>query len=532
MTGSLPSAKQRLTNNTQQTLADWLNTMDAQNALDDRCAGLWAPREYPTGANMSILIDPGVILQGTTKLEVGGITQGTATSGSANLTSVNQTDGMLAGMEVWSYYYNAGTLTQIFAANTYLSSVAIATGAPGTGQLNCSASQSVVTGTAQIIVSQGVGGVVSGTTHSNNTVDGFPAGWLAFHGIAIGLSVSAANITGSQTVASVGSTSITLSGTASSSITTPITFTIPTQTVNPRIDRVTIDATTGLPTWTKGTPASIPVAPTGPVNGVPVCDLYIGTATTTLTNTSNIIDTRVINLGPQFPGGVQAGLITTANINSGVGGHFWPTTSVGIGARIGARTSDGLAVLQFVDAANSTVYGQISANSAGTYLYTTAGVAFLQAPTNGAVSIYAPATAVVAFTVNGHSGIHPMQTMDYNAAGPFNVGYLEIPPMTGSPFATGHTATQQDSGKLADMNAGTAQQFTIPTNATIAYPSGTAFTLMQSGAGALTIHVNTTDVLRWVPSGATGDRTLAQWGECTIVKRTSTEWWISGSGLT
>lgn len=77
----------------------------------------------------------------------------------------------------------------------------------------------------------------------------------------------------------------------------------------------------------------------------------------------------------------------------------------------------------------------------------------------------------------------------------------------------------------------TAYTWTIPANASVALPVGTAVTFVNDGTGAITIAI-TTDTLVWTPTGATGSRTLAQYGMATALKVTSTRWYISGTGLT
>ena len=78
----------------------------------------------------------------------------------------------------------------------------------------------------------------------------------------------------------------------------------------------------------------------------------------------------------------------------------------------------------------------------------------------------------------------------------------------------------------------TARTYTIPANASVAYPIGTAITFVnQNGAGTLTIAI-TTDTMRLAGAGTTGNRTLAANGIATALKVTSTEWIISGTGLT
>ena len=78
----------------------------------------------------------------------------------------------------------------------------------------------------------------------------------------------------------------------------------------------------------------------------------------------------------------------------------------------------------------------------------------------------------------------------------------------------------------------TARTYTIPANASVAFPIGTAITFInQNSAGVLTIAI-TTDTMRLAGDGTTGSRTLAANGMATAVKVTATEWIISGTGLT
>jgi len=111
------------------------------------------------------------------------------------------------------------------------------------------------------------------------------------------------------------------------------------------------------------------------------------------------------------------------------------------------------------------------------------------------------------------------------------VGFRTIPQESKS---AAYTLVLADSGKhifhpSADT---TARTWTIPANGSVAFPIGTAITFInQNGAGVITIAI-TTDTMRLSPAGTTGSRTLAANGSATAVKVTSTEWLISGSGLT
>jgi hypothetical protein len=111
------------------------------------------------------------------------------------------------------------------------------------------------------------------------------------------------------------------------------------------------------------------------------------------------------------------------------------------------------------------------------------------------------------------------------------VGFRNIPQNSRS---AAYTLVAADSGKhiLHPSADTTARTFTIPANGSVAYPVGTAITFInQNGAGVVTIAI-TTDTMRLAGAGTTGSRTLAANGVATAIKVTSTEWIISGTGLT
>jgi hypothetical protein len=110
------------------------------------------------------------------------------------------------------------------------------------------------------------------------------------------------------------------------------------------------------------------------------------------------------------------------------------------------------------------------------------------------------------------------------------VGFRTIPQNSQS---AAYTLVLADSGKhifhpVGDNNART---FTIPANSSVAYPIGTAITFINMAVANVTIDI-TSDTLVLSPAGTTGSRTLATNGSATCIKITSTEWLISGSGLT
>jgi hypothetical protein len=94
-----------------------------------------------------------------------------------------------------------------------------------------------------------------------------------------------------------------------------------------------------------------------------------------------------------------------------------------------------------------------------------------------------------------------------------------------------YTLVLADSGKtiLHPDSDDNARTFTIPANSSVAYPVGTVVTFVNL-KNTVTIAI-TDDTMYLAGDGATGSRTLAEYGVATAVKLTSTTWLISGNGL-
>jgi len=106
------------------------------------------------------------------------------------------------------------------------------------------------------------------------------------------------------------------------------------------------------------------------------------------------------------------------------------------------------------------------------------------------------------------------------------VGYLEVPQrVTGTT-----TLVLTDSGKHI-YNTTATQVYTIPANASVAFPVGTAITFVNAGSGTSTIAI-TSDTMYLAGAGTTGTRTLGAYGVATALKITTTSWIISGTSLT
>lgn len=94
-----------------------------------------------------------------------------------------------------------------------------------------------------------------------------------------------------------------------------------------------------------------------------------------------------------------------------------------------------------------------------------------------------------------------------------------------------YTLVLTDAGKtIYKASGGAGETITIPANGTVAFPVGTVIRIVNNGGGTLTIAI-TSDTLTLAGAGTTGSRTLADDSVAVIEKVSSTEWFISGVGL-
>lgn len=128
-------------------------------------------------------------------------------------------------------------------------------------------------------------------------------------------------------------------------------------------------------------------------------------------------------------------------------------------------------------------------------------------------------------TLTGNFTCNGTLTTDNTTAD--EVGFKGMPKNTQS--GAGYTCVLADAGKF--IYCAGSFTYTIPANASVAFPIGTVLTFVNSsGATSCSIAI-TSDTLTFASVGTTGTRTLGGLGIATAIKINSTEWLISGTGL-
>jgi len=101
----------------------------------------------------------------------------------------------------------------------------------------------------------------------------------------------------------------------------------------------------------------------------------------------------------------------------------------------------------------------------------------------------------------------------------------------GSDQTADYTAVLADQYQvLVPMNKATAIAFKIPTNASVAFPVGTAITILNKGAGTCTISATTSGTTTVLSAGAVAaSPTLAQYKTAVCIKTATDTWYVVGA---
>jgi hypothetical protein len=101
----------------------------------------------------------------------------------------------------------------------------------------------------------------------------------------------------------------------------------------------------------------------------------------------------------------------------------------------------------------------------------------------------------------------------------------------GSDQTADYTAVLTDQYQcLVPMNKATAVAFKIPTNASVAFPVGTAITVLNKGAGLVTISAVTSGTTSVLSAGAVAaSPTLAQYKTAVCIKTATDTWYVVGA---
>jgi len=243
---------------------------------------------------------------------------------------------------------------------------------------------------------------------------------------------------------------------------------------------------------------------------------------------------------------LAAGTSGQALLSGGAGAPTWGTPALATAATTATNLAGGSAnSIPYQTGAGATTF--LAPGTAG-FVLTSNGAGSAPTWTSAGTGMVYPGAGIAVSTGSawGTSKASPSGTIvgttdtqtltnktigDCTVDGTNTVGFRNIPQQS----KTGnYTLVLSDSGKHIYKPSGSpGQQFTIPANASVAFPIGTEITFVNDASSGSQVSIGiTSDTLVLSPGGSTGTRSLAEGGIARAIKVTSTKWMISGTGLT
>jgi hypothetical protein len=147
--------------------------------------------------------------------------------------------------------------------------------------------------------------------------------------------------------------------------------------------------------------------------------------------------------------------------------------------------------------------------------------------TNGTAASWATINATPAFDDLTDVTITSATTNDvmyYNGTTWVNRYVGAVPVIINGQTGTAYTLVAGDAGDIVEVNNSSAITVTVPTNASVPYPVGTQITILQTGAGQITVAGPSGGTLNATP----GTKLRAQWSSATLIKRATDTWVLIG----
>jgi len=194
-----------------------------------------------------------------------------------------------------------------------------------------------------------------------------------------------------------------------------------------------------------------------------------------------------------------------------------------------STTSGGLTIDSFTNAVTINANGSVTGTLGVTGATTLSSTLAVTGNTTATGSIYANGgigTTSGNLFLSGATGtfLDQTPTLTDNSTRVATTEFVQKAALGVSTKTANYTLALTDAGSLIEFNSASNRTLTIPANATVAFPIGSQIVVARLGSGKVDIAI-TSDTLYSVSSNKYISN---QYGAVTLVKRTSTTWYLFG----
>jgi len=291
--------------------------------------------------------------------------------------------------------------------------------------------------------------------------------------------------------------------------------------------------TTGLITGDGGGLSNIAGANvTGTINTAVLAQEVINSAQPNIGSVGTLSELLVSNTIVSVGLTANTGDITvTAGVFAGDGGSISNVVGANVSGEVGFAAVANSVAIANVSGAGNIATVNLDGNTAN-YLDGTGSwgpVTATSATTAGTVTTAAQPNitslgTLVDLTVTGNIA---GGNINANTNG-FAIGYKEIPPVV---LSADDTIALEDSGKHFRSTTAGNITLSIPTNSTVAFPVGTAISIVEQAAGNILVNAISGVTLYQAGNSTAGNRVISTYGLATLMKVDTDTWFISGTGV-